>query len=94
MAGKCTACGIEGQGKTDFLCERCADPEMVVVVCASCLARTKGGDEILEVVEKYTGLVVPRRRGVTIKLSSCATCGDSAATLRTSVYLLRAKHMG
>ncbi len=79
--GHCSLCGIEGQGSRDFLCDKCADPELLVVYCSSCGNRTylteqdKADSKIWEFLVKLPEFPkLESLKGLSVKLSWCPLC--------------------
>lgn len=91
--GHCVICEIVGQGRQNFVCDHCGHPEKNTLYCAGCETRMEATSEIIAVIREFTGIDVPNRTGISIRLSSCAACGPFDANTRVDVHLLRQQHL-
>ena len=79
--GHCSLCGIEGQGKRDFLCDQCTDPEQLVAYCSGCDSylwltdANKAGNAFWEFLSKLPDFPqLDSIKGISVKLSWCPFC--------------------
>ncbi len=87
--GHCVVCGVEGRGQRDFICEDCGGPDKNVLFCERCRTRTEVTEEAVRLVERHAGKPIPRRLGVTLKVSSCQACAPGEELTSTTVFLIR-----
>lgn len=87
--GRCVVCEVLGRGSRDFICQECGGPDKNLLFCTGCRTRTLMTPGIITVVRSHTGIDVPEGPGVTIRVSSCLSCGGISDTVRTEVYVVR-----
>ncbi len=91
--GHCVVCEVVGRGRSDFVCENCGNPDGVVVYCACCRGYREGTEHLLELIERSSGMSIPRRGGISIRVNGCATCAVPDATITTELFSLRRRHL-
>jgi len=94
--GKCSLCGIVGQGPNDFLCEDCANPELAVIYCEKCGQRIYLSNKDMDsAIWKFFSQLpnFPKfddLRGISIKVSSCPNCeAEADKRLKILVYKIK-----
>jgi hypothetical protein len=87
--GHCVVCGVVGRGRSNFICETCGDPNRVIVFCSGCRTHFEGTEHLIGIIERAAGMSIPRRNGVSIRVSGCASCAASNASISTEMFLLR-----
>lgn len=87
--GHCVVCEIVGCGRSNFICETCGDPNRVIVFCSCCRMHFEGTEQMLSAVESAAGFSIPRRTGVSIRVSGCASCAAPNASISNEMFLLR-----
>lgn len=87
--GHCACCGIEGQGSTDFLCERCISADENRFYCANCDDCWVATPEAFQALRDALGIVLPEQRsGVTLRLGCCPDCEDESADSKVTIFIL------
>lgn len=87
----CLVCGVAGRNKRNFLCDRCADPEKIIMTCA-CGARyeiDRNEPLFTELAKRIDPTLL--QIGLAIKAPRCGRCnpesGDEPLVYR--IYRVR-----
>jgi len=71
--GRCSICGVEGQGIKDFICEDCGDPLRIILTCRCCRKRLDITDLGRREYEEFIG----RKLGPGMAISHfCENCAE------------------
>lgn len=87
--GKCVLCGIKGQGRKDFICENCGDPERIFILCQMCGNRHEMSVEELTLLSVGLGILLPcpPRLGMILEFESCPKEGGYSGD--PTIYVLK-----
>lgn len=95
--GRCSLCGIIGQGSRDFLCENCADPNTIIIYCSNCQEKIHLSDvdknsptwQFFTKLPEFPNFT--KLKGISIKVSWCPICqlGKKFPPLDVFVYKLK-----
>jgi len=70
----CICCKRRTTLKEDTLCEKCGDPDKILVYCSICNIFNPSDISALEAVEKIVKQRIKKRNGLIISLNSCHKC--------------------
>lgn len=76
--GRCAACGAQGRGEDDFLCDRCVNPQGGMLVCMHCGARVRlTYDELQAFVADVPDVEKPIPPATTLVIPDCRFCNPA-----------------